>query len=117
MWGGAQRPRHRLQLDLAVYRAYYHDLQVTSFNPIAVDYVTSNAASSLIQGVEFEGETYLDMIAAQMGGDEQEARQQAIALFSGLVGAMMLSRAVKKSDPTLSDELLSSARKILKLKN
>jgi hypothetical protein len=27
---------------------------------------------------------------------------------------MMLSRAVKKSDPTLSDELLSSARKILK---
>ena len=61
--------------------------------------------------------TYLDMIAAQMGGDEQEARQQAIALFSGLVGAMMLSRAVKKSDPTLSDELLSSARKSLKLKN
>jgi hypothetical protein len=39
-----------------------------------------------------------------------------IALFSGLVGAMMLSRAVKKSDPTLSDELLSSARNILKLK-
>jgi TetR/AcrR family transcriptional repressor of nem operon len=63
-------------------------------------------------------ETYLDIIAAQMGGDEPEARQQqAIALFSGLVGAMMLSRAVKKSDPTLSDELLSSARKILKLKN
>jgi hypothetical protein len=37
-------------------------------------------------------------------------------LFSGLVGAMVLSRAVKKSDPTLSDELLSSTRKILKLK-
>jgi len=29
----------------------------------------------------------------------------------------MLSRAVKKSNPTLSDELLSSSRKILKLKN
>jgi TetR/AcrR family transcriptional repressor of nem operon len=41
-------------------------------------------------------ETYLDIIAAQISGDEQEARQQAIALFSGLVGAMMLSRAVKK---------------------
>jgi TetR/AcrR family transcriptional repressor of nem operon len=51
-----------------------------------------------------------------MGGDEQEARQQAIALFSGLVGAMMLSRAVKKSDPALSDELLRSARTILSLK-
>jgi len=56
------------------------------------------------------------LIAAHMGGDEQEARQQAIALFSSLVGAMMLSRAVKKSDPTLSDELLTSARTILKLK-
>jgi TetR/AcrR family transcriptional repressor of nem operon len=58
-------------------------------------------------------ETYLDIIAVQMGGDEQEARRQAIALFSGLVGAMMLSRAVKKSDPQLSEELLSSARDIL----
>jgi hypothetical protein len=38
-------------------------------------------------------------------------------LFSGLVGAMVLSRAVKKSDSTLSDELLSSARNILKRKN
>jgi TetR/AcrR family transcriptional repressor of nem operon len=55
-------------------------------------------------------ESYLDMIAAQMDGDQQEARQQAIALFSGLVGAMMLSRAVKKGDPKLSNELLSSAR-------
>ena len=60
-------------------------------------------------------ETYLDIIAAHMDGDEQEARQQAIVLFSGLVGAMVLSRAVKKSDPALSDELLSSARNILKL--
>jgi TetR/AcrR family transcriptional repressor of nem operon len=69
--------------------------------------------TSFAKGIE----KYLDMIAAQMDGGEQDARQQAIALFSGLVGAMMLSRAVKKGDPSLSDELLSSARKILKLKN
>ena len=68
--------------------------------------------TAFVKGIE----TYLDIIAAQMGGDEQEARQQAIGLFSGLVGAVMLSRAVKKSDPALSDELLSSARKMLKLK-
>jgi TetR/AcrR family transcriptional repressor of nem operon len=68
--------------------------------------------TAFVKGIE----TYLDIIAAQIGGDEPEARQQAIALFSGLVGAMMLSRAVKKSDPALSDELLSSARNILKLK-
>jgi TetR/AcrR family transcriptional regulator, transcriptional repressor for nem operon len=60
-------------------------------------------------------ETYLDMIAARIDEDEQEARQQAIVLFSGLVGAMMLSRAVRKGDPTLSNELLDSARSILKL--
>jgi TetR/AcrR family transcriptional repressor of nem operon len=69
--------------------------------------------TAFVKGIE----TYLDLIAAQMDGDEQQARQQAIALFSGLVGAMMLSRAVKKSDPTLSDELLSSTRKTLKLRN
>jgi TetR/AcrR family transcriptional regulator, transcriptional repressor for nem operon len=69
--------------------------------------------TSFAKGIE----KYLDMIAAQMDEGEQDARQQAIALFSGLVGAMMLSRAVKKGDPSLSDELLSSARKILKLKN
>lgn len=62
-------------------------------------------------------ETYLDLIGAQLGGDEREAREQAIALFSGLVGALMLSRAVKKSDPKLSDELLNSARDKLKPKS
>ena len=62
-------------------------------------------------------ESYLDIFAAGMDGNKQEARQQAVGLLSGLVGALMLSRAVKKSDPTLSDELLRSARNILKLKN
>ena len=66
--------------------------------------------TAFVKGIE----TYLDIIGAHTRGDEQKARQQAIALFSGLVGAMMLSRAVKKSDPTLSDELLTSARNILK---
>jgi TetR/AcrR family transcriptional repressor of nem operon len=58
-------------------------------------------------------ESYLDIFAARMEGNKQEARQQAVALLSGLVGALMLSRAVKKSNPRLSDELLSSARKHL----
>jgi TetR/AcrR family transcriptional repressor of nem operon len=56
---------------------------------------------------------YLDIFAAQMEGSKQEARQQAVGLLSELVGALILSRAVKKSDPKLSDELLSSARKYL----
>ena len=58
-------------------------------------------------------ESYLDIFAARMDGNKQETRQQAVALLSSLVGALMLSRAVKKSNPKLSDELLSSARKHL----
>jgi TetR/AcrR family transcriptional repressor of nem operon len=58
-------------------------------------------------------ESYLDIFAARMDGNKQEARQKAIALLSGLVGALILSRAVKTSNPKLSDELLSSARKRL----
>src|SRR5258707_14130253 len=33
-------------------------------------------------------ETYLDIIAAHMGGEEQESRLKPIALFIGLVGAL-----------------------------
>jgi TetR/AcrR family transcriptional repressor of nem operon len=82
---------------------------------LAVDAARNGKAvqTAFVKGIE----TYLDIIAAQMGADEHEARQQAIALFSGLVGAMMLSRAVKNSDPALADELLSSARKILEPNN
>ena len=58
-------------------------------------------------------ESYLQIFAAGMAGSKQEARERAIALLSGLVGALMLSRAVKKSNPKLSGELLNSARKHL----
>jgi TetR/AcrR family transcriptional regulator, transcriptional repressor for nem operon len=42
------------------------------------------------------------------GGRGAAARQQAIATLSGLVGALMLARAV--DDPALSDEILAAAR-------
>jgi TetR/AcrR family transcriptional repressor of nem operon len=58
-------------------------------------------------------ESYLQIFAAGMAGSKQEARERAIALLSGMVGALMLSRAVKKSNPKLSGELLNSARKHL----
>jgi TetR/AcrR family transcriptional repressor of nem operon len=67
-----------------------------------------------VQGAYADGiEAYLDIFATQMNGDKKQARQEAIAVLSGLVGAMVLSRAVRKSDPRLSDELLSAARKRL----
>jgi TetR/AcrR family transcriptional repressor of nem operon len=56
-------------------------------------------------------EPYLEILAARMDGDKRETRQRAVALLSGIVGALLLSRAVKKGQPKLSDEFLSSARK------
>jgi len=41
---------------------------------------------------------------------EGERRARAIALFSEMVGALLLSRAVADADPALADEILDSAR-------
>lgn len=62
-------------------------------------------------------DSYLDLIAGQMPGSRQEARQQAIALLSGLVGALMLSRATRDGNLQLSDELLGAARKQISKKS
>jgi TetR/AcrR family transcriptional repressor of nem operon len=43
-----------------------------------------------------------------------EAREQAVALFSQMVGALIVSRAVAEADPALSDEILKANRKQLK---
>jgi TetR/AcrR family transcriptional regulator, transcriptional repressor for nem operon len=43
-----------------------------------------------------------------------EAREQAVALFSQMVGALIASRAVAEADPALSDEILTANRKQLK---
>jgi TetR/AcrR family transcriptional regulator, transcriptional repressor for nem operon len=67
-----------------------------------------------IQTAFAEGiESYLDIFAAKIDGNKREARQQAITILSGLVGALILSRSLKKSNPKLSEELLSSVRKQL----
>ncbi len=45
---------------------------------------------------------------AQAGGDAK-SRQQAIAQFSALAGALILARSVGKTDGALSDEILAAA--------
>jgi TetR/AcrR family transcriptional repressor of nem operon len=50
----------------------------------------------------------LAWLAERMSGRRAAARRQAIATLSGLVGALVLARAV--DDPTLSDEILAAAR-------
>jgi TetR/AcrR family transcriptional repressor of nem operon len=46
--------------------------------------------------------------------DVRRAREQAIALFSQLVGAQLIGRAIAQADPELSDEILISNSKELK---
>ena len=46
--------------------------------------------------------------------DPRRAREQAIALFSQLVGAQLIARAIAQADPALSDEVLTSNSKELK---
>ncbi|MFE2134316.1 TetR/AcrR family transcriptional regulator [Streptomyces sp. NPDC059466] len=42
--------------------------------------------------------------------DPAEARHRAIRLFSEMVGALMLARAVRNVEPELSDEILQTGR-------
>lgn len=46
--------------------------------------------------------------------DPRRAREQAIALFSQMVGAQLIARAIAQADPELSDEVLASNSKALK---
>jgi TetR/AcrR family transcriptional regulator, transcriptional repressor for nem operon len=43
-----------------------------------------------------------------------EARRRAIALLTGMVGALAIARALEKSDPELSRDVLAAAREELK---
>ncbi|GAB6902611.1 TetR/AcrR family transcriptional regulator [Kineosporia succinea] len=54
--------------------------------------------------------------ARQSGTDlpAERAREQAIALFSQMVGALVLSRAVARSSPDLADEVLAANNARLK---
>jgi len=58
----------------------------------------------------------LQAVARQNGTklDPRRAREQAIALFSQMVGAQLIARAVAQADPELSDEVLASNSKALK---
>lgn len=52
-----------------------------------------------------------DQLASLISGDNpQEKRQKAIALFSQMVGSLLLSRAVVEADPALADEILNDGR-------
>ncbi|OXJ11881.1 TetR/AcrR family transcriptional regulator [Burkholderia sp. AU6039] len=60
--------------------------------------------------------TYLDrlerMVATESATPAQ-TRRDAVAVFSQMVGALVLSRAIAGTDPALADEILAAARETL----
>jgi TetR/AcrR family transcriptional regulator, transcriptional repressor for nem operon len=66
-------------------------------------YIT--AIAGLLIGIAHQSKTELEPATA---------REDAIALFSQMVGALMLSRAVAEANPVLSDEVIATNRKQLK---
>ncbi|MBN3735218.1 TetR family transcriptional regulator [Burkholderia sp. Tr-20390] len=60
--------------------------------------------------------TYLDRLermVATEGATPAQTRRDAIAVFSQMVGALVLSRAIAGTDPALADEILAAARETL----
>jgi TetR/AcrR family transcriptional regulator, transcriptional repressor for nem operon len=107
-------PQKGLTTTLAKYLSPPHRDSRTGGCPAAAFPVDAARNGKDIQAAFADGiEAYLDILAAKMAGDKQEARQEAIAFLSGMVGALLLSRAVKKAEPRLSNELLNSALKQL----
>ncbi len=60
--------------------------------------------------------TYLDrlerMVAVE-GGTPAQTRRDAIAVFSQMVGTLVLSRAIAGTEPALADEILAAGRDAL----
>ena len=105
-------PQKALNSILANYLSPAHRDTSTGGCPATAFPVDSARSGKDVQAAFADGiEAYLEIFAGRLDGDKREARQRAVALLSGIVGALLLSRAVKKSRPKLSDELLSSARK------
>lgn len=52
-------------------------------------------------------------VLAGRGGRRKPARDEAVRTYSEIVGALVLSRAVKDVDPALSEEILTASRKAL----
>ncbi|MDR3447677.1 MULTISPECIES: TetR/AcrR family transcriptional regulator [unclassified Dyella] len=70
----------------------------------------TEARQAYAQGLEWN----VDQLAKMIGGENAQAnREKAIALFSQMVGSLVLSRAVAEANPTLADEILKDGRQPL----
>lgn len=70
----------------------------------------TEARQAYARGLEWN----IDQLAKMIGSENAQAnREKAIALFSQMVGALVLSRAVAEANPALADEILKDGRQPL----
>jgi len=77
---------------------------------------TKEIQASFAKGIEDELGIFASYFA-KSGSEDQgsplSARERAIRLMAELVGAVLLARAVARANPSLSDEILRTARRML----
>ncbi|CAB3789586.1 hypothetical protein LMG28614_02933 [Paraburkholderia ultramafica] len=73
------------------------------------------AQAHFADGLQAMFETLTGLVAQQRGesGATDEARREAIAFYSEMVGALILSRAVAGADPQFGEEILNASRETL----
>ncbi|MCD1636439.1 TetR/AcrR family transcriptional regulator [Martelella mediterranea] len=73
--------------------------------PVDVGRSVAGAQQAYADGLE----RYIELIEDVFPASESHSREAAIATLSTLVGAIILSRAVREGNPELSDEILRAA--------
>lgn len=113
--GMAQSGGGRNGLDAAIanYLSEFHRDSGDGGCPASALPCDAARAGPNVQAAYADGiETYLQIFGAEMdgSGSDREKRERAIGLLSNMVGALVLSRAVAKSDAGLSEEILAAAK-------
>ncbi|AOJ36011.1 TetR/AcrR family transcriptional regulator [Burkholderia metallica] len=106
-----------LDAQVALYLSAAHRDNVEAGCPLSgfagdAPRLTDAARSCYTRGLA----TYLDRLAQMMtveGATPAQTRRDAIAVFSQMVGALVLSRAIAGTDPALADEILAAGRDTL----
>ncbi|MCU1681947.1 MAG: TetR family regulatory protein [Amycolatopsis sp.] len=93
-------PEHRADIEHGCPNASFAG-DARRLDPVACDHYAQGLAANLDR---------LTQTVDASGLSEGERRARAIALFSEMIGGLLLSRAVVDADPDLADEILDSTR-------
>lgn len=108
---GSETPFAAMADALAYYVAPEHRDEAaggcpTGSLPVDVGRQAPDAQAAFADGLE----KYIDLVSRYGGSNGSVDRECGIGILSTVVGAIILSRAVRRGRPDLSDEILAAAR-------